>query len=117
MIGELEKTRQLASHLAAWDKRIVEIAAIQEREENGEDKIELICHFDPEPQGDAQGFFWIAVLLTRMEMETLDELLGICQPFDLGFKLGEEVFLPNGKILNKIRDPIVLWTHDEPNQE
>jgi hypothetical protein len=52
-----------------------------------------------------------------MEMETLDELLGISQPFDLGFKLGEQVFLPNGKILDKIRDSIVLWPHDEPNQE
>jgi hypothetical protein len=115
--AEFEKIKQLAYRLAGWDKRIAEISAILNLEENEENKLDLICRFKPEPEGDAQGFFWIAVLLTRMEMETLDELLGICQPFDLGFKLGEQVFLPNGKILNEIGDSIVLWPHDEPNQE
>lgn len=110
---EFEKVKQLAGHLAQWDKRIVEIAAIQDSLDAYEDKLDLICRFDPEPEGDTTGFFWIAVLLTRMEMETLDELLGICQPFDLGFRLGEQVFLPNGKILGTMGDHIVLWPNDE----
>ena len=75
--------------------------------------LKQICRFDPEPEDDSNGMFWIAALLTRMEFESKDELLGICQPFDLGFKIGEQVFLPNGKLLNKMGDHVVLWPNDE----
>lgn len=109
----IEKMRQLVFHLVKWDKRIVKVAAISNLNESDEGKLDLICSFNPEPQGDAQGFFWIAALLTRIEMETLDELLGICQPFDLGFKVGDQVFLPNGRILNTMGDHIVLWPNHE----
>jgi hypothetical protein len=75
--------------------------------------LDLILHFEPEPPGDASGFFWIANLLTRGEFEHLDEKLGIQQPFDLGFRIGDQVFLPNGKILPEGTDQVVLWPKHE----
>ena len=55
------------------------------------------------------GFFWTVNRLTRMEFEALDERLGINEPFEMAFKIGQQVFLPDGKILNAIENPIVLW--------
>lgn len=102
MTIDLEKTRVLASQLAEWDKRIVEITT------SGEDSSDLICRFEPEPEGNAQGYFWIANLLTRMEFE-----LDIDEPFYLGFQIGEQVFLPNGEIRDNRGDHIVVWPKDE----
>ena len=99
----------IAQELAQWDKRIVEIAVMKEPDRNGQEKLDLICTFDPEPTSDATGFFWIVNLLTRMEFEALNEKLGIDEPFDLAFTMGQEVFLPNGKILTNTGDHIVLW--------
>lgn len=101
---ELEKIKWLATCLAKWDKRIGEIGAIPDAEE-GETKVNLICQFNPEPLNDSAGFFWIANLLTRMEFEGLK----METPFDLGFTIGREVFLPNGKIFRNSGDHIVLW--------
>lgn len=108
-----EKTKQLAIQLAKWDRRIVEIAVINDLQQNDEEKVDLICSFIPEPTSDTTGFFWIASLMTRMEFEALDERLGVCQPFDLGFKIAEQVFLPNGKILSAIGDHVILWPDHE----
>lgn len=112
-LENIEKTKQLAMQMAMWDSRIIEIAAIKVLSEGEQGKLDLICSFDPEPISDTAGFFWIVNLLTRMEFEALDERLGICQPFDLGFRIGEQVFLPEGKILGTLGDHIVLW----PNYE
>jgi hypothetical protein len=111
-LGEeaINKFGLFAQQLAQWDSRIVEIVAVKRLAENNEeDKLDLICSFNPEPMDDAMGFFWIVNLLTRMEFEALDERLGICQPPDMGFKIGERVFLPNGKILKTMGDHIILW--------
>ena len=102
MGAELEKAKQIAGQLGGWDRRIVEITATQD------DKPELICRFEPEPEGDAQGYFWIANLLTRMEFE-----LEIDSPFDLGFQIGDQVYLPNGRILNNREEHMRVWPNDE----
>lgn len=112
MSVELGKIKELAAHLATWDSRIVEIVAIPDAEQK-EKKIDLICRFDPEPQNDSAGFFWIANLLTRMEFEALVERLGIVQPFELGFESGEQVFLPNGIIIRSRGEHTVLWQNHE----
>lgn len=103
---ELEKIKEVATFLAKWDKRIGEIGAIPDAGE-GETKVNLICWFDPEPLNDSAGFFWIANLLTRMEFEGLK----METPFDLGFTIGGEVFLPNGKIFRNKGDHMVLWAN------
>jgi len=111
--GEREKFDQLAGHLVKWDRCIVEVVAIKDVDEAESEKVDLICGFKPEPWSDTMGFFMIATLLTRLEMESCDELLGICQPFDLGFRSGEQVLLPQGRILDTIGDHIVLWPRHE----
>jgi hypothetical protein len=105
---DLEKSRQLAARLAEWDKRIVEIVITENLQGRGQnEKTELICVFDPEPQSDAVGYFWIANLLTRMEFEDLE----VDMPFDLGFTIGREVFSPNGEIHKDKGDHIILWAN------
>jgi len=108
MGAEWEKAKQVAAQMAEWDARIVEVTGWE-----GEGKRNLILHFEPEPTDDAIGFFWIVNLMTRSEFESLDERLDIQQPFDLGFKIGEQVFLPNGNIQKAGRDQVVLWPNHE----
>ena len=55
----IDKTQQLAAQLASWNSRIVQVAAIKGLSEKEEEKLDLIFTFDPEPQNDATGFFWI----------------------------------------------------------
>ena len=107
MSAELALAKQLASQLGEWDQRIVEISAFQEIEGDHESRVDLICKFNPEPSSDSIGFFWIVNLLVRMEHE------GIDSAYDLGFQIGDQVFLPSGKICNQIRDYVVLWTNNE----
>ena len=104
----IEKSRQLAEKLAAWDTRIVQVAAIGELAEDT--NIDLVCSFEPEPDGDATGYFWIVNLLARIEFEGLDEQLAVPFAYELGFKLGEQVFLPNGEILKEPEELKILWT-------
>jgi len=56
MSGELAMAKQLARQLGQWDQRIVEISAFQETEGDPESKMDLICCFEFEPEGDAQGY-------------------------------------------------------------
>lgn len=106
MGDEIKQARQLAAQLASWDTRILEVAGIKGDQEKN---LNLICRFEPEPAGDAVGFFWIANLLTRIEIEELD----IQEPFDLGFRIGEQVFLPDGQILKPDTNQVVLWPSNE----
>ena len=108
ILYDLEKIKQFANQLAEWDKHIVEITAIKDLEGKGEaEKLDLICNFDPEPQSDTTGFFWIANLLTRMEFEGLD----VGSPFDLGFTINNQIFMPNGKIFKDKGGNIILWAN------
>jgi len=107
-----EKARLLAAQLAQWDTRITQIAAIEKRAD-AEANIDLVCSFEPEPDCEATGFFWIANLLTRIEFEELDEHLIPPFAYGLGFKIGKQVFLPNGEKLTQPQDYTVLWPTDE----
>ncbi|MBE7433140.1 MAG: hypothetical protein HS100_04440 [Anaerolineales bacterium] len=109
---KLEKLKELAVYLARWDKRIEKIVAFPDSKQEGT-KFDLICCFDPEPLNDSAGFFWIANLLTRLEVEALDERLKILHPFDLGFEIGEQVFLPNGIIIRSPGGQTVVWQNHE----
>lgn len=106
----MDKARQFAAQLAGWDTRITEVEGMAGTEN---ENLNVICRFVPDPPGDVVGFFWIANLLTRAEFESLDERLDIQQPFDLGFRIGDQVFLPNGQILRAGTDQIVLWPNHE----
>lgn len=106
MVEEIDQARQLAAQLAVWDTRILEVAGIMGEREK---KLNLICRFEPEPAGDVVGFFWIANLLTRIEFESLD----IQQSFDLGFRVGEQIFLPDGQILKPNINQVILWPNHE----
>lgn len=68
-----------------------------------------MCNFEPEPEDDVIGYFWIANLLTRIDFE------GLSIPFDydLSFEMDEQVFLPDGEVSQKSKDHFVLW----PSQE
>jgi len=108
----LEKAKVLAAQLARWDNRIVEITVAKEPSSEAPG-LELVCSFDPEPASDTTGFFWIVNLLARIDFEGLDERLEIQNPIDLGFRIGEQVFLPNGEILRAAEDQPVLWPEHE----
>ncbi len=110
--GEIDIGKALASQLAAWDRRIFEIVAISNDEQES-DTLNLICSFEPEPTSGTIGYFWLATLLVRMEYENLDERIGIDSPFDLGFKIGGQVYLPDGKSLKGLHDYVVLWPNPD----
>ena len=107
-----EKSKLLAAQLAAWDTRIVQIATIGEITDE-QTKLDLVCSFEPEPDSDATGFFWIVNLLTRIEFEHLDERLAIPFAYSLGFNIGEQVFLPDGEILREPKEYTILWPEHE----
>lgn len=103
-----EKSKLLAAQLAAWDTRIAQIVAIEEIADE-DTSLNLICDFKPEPDCDTTGYFWIANLLTRIEFEGLE----IPFTYELGFQIGQQVFLPNGEILRTPKDYTVLWPEHE----
>jgi len=103
-----EKSILLAAQLASWDARITQIAAIAELTDE-EDRLDLVCSFEPEPDCEATGFFWIANLLTRIEFERLDEHLAPPFAYGLGLKIGEHVFLPNKEKMTQPQNYTVLW--------
>jgi hypothetical protein len=104
----IEESKHLAAQLAAWDSRIAQIAIINEIAD-GDTKLDLVCTFEPEPDDDVTGYFWIANLLMRIDFERLS----IPFTYELGFQIGEQVFLPKGEIVKKPKDYIVLWPdHD-----
>jgi len=107
--GEIDTEKDLAAQLAAWDGRISEVAALKNDQKEPE-PLNLICSFEPEPSCDTIGYFWIANLLVRMEFENFDPQ----QPFDLGFKIGKQIFLPDGRSVRKIHKETVLWP--EPDE-
>jgi hypothetical protein len=72
-------------------------------------KHDVVCSFEPEPDDDAMGCFWIANLLTRIDFEELS----IPFNYDLSFEMDEQVFLPNGEIVKTPKEHIVQW----PSQE
>ena len=113
MSEKWDKAKQYAAQLAAWDRHIVQIVGI-ENQADKEKNVDLVCSFEPEPSDDCLGFFWIASLMVRIEYESSDERLDIQEPFDLGFRIGKQVFLPNGQILRTMPDQIPLWpSHDD----
>jgi hypothetical protein len=105
----LREDKHLAAQLAEWDNRIVQITAIKEPTDEAP-RVELVCSFDPEPACDTIGFFWIANLLTRLEFEEPESAQ---QPFDLGFRIGEQIFLPNGEIIQVVENHPVVWPEHE----
>jgi len=107
----LEQAKQYAAELARWDQRIIEIVAIGSFAET--DKLNLVCTFVPEPVGDSAGFFWVVNLLVRDEYEQLSQLVGLDNPVDLGFKIGEDIYLPGGEIVKETEEQIRLWSIDD----
>lgn len=107
----LEQAKTYAAELAAWDRRIIEIVAIGALADA--DKLNLICTFEPEPPGDILGYFWIANLLVRDEYEQLSQHHKLPQQADLGFRIGEEVFLAGGEILKDLGEHTILWPQEE----
>src|SRR5688572_12043024 len=98
--------------LAQWDKRIIEIIAVGDLAKGvvpPTSPIQLICSFYPEPMDSSVGFFTTLNLLMRDDFEHVSEQLGITNPIDLGFKMGDKVYLPNGVVLNTPSEQIMVW--------
>jgi hypothetical protein len=111
MMVELDSEyTEYARGLATWDRRIIEIVAIAGIAEA--DKLNLVCTFEPEPPGDIVGYFWIANLLVRDEYELLSQQQKLPQQADLGFRIGEAVFLAGGEILRELGEHTVLWPQE-----
>ena len=110
---EIESVKKFAQLLAEWDRRIVEVIAIGDlaiEKLHKDDKLELVCRFDPEPRDDHHGYFSSFNLIFRDDHESASDRLGITNPIDIGFVLNDGVYLPNGEILNMPKDYKVLWS-------
>ena len=110
---EIESVRKFAQVLAGWDQRIVEIIAIGDLAADKlhkNDKIELVCRYDPEPRDDHHGYFTSFNLLFRDDHECASEKLGITNLIDIGFILNDGVYLPNGEILDMPKEHRILWS-------
>lgn len=105
------KVKQFASQLAEWDDHLIEVFALEEIEATSseDEKLTLICTFDPEPANDSVGFFWVVNLLVRSKYEDLKESLELRHPIDLGLRMGENVFLPGGDIVNLPNECTIIW--------
>ncbi|KAA3642035.1 MAG: hypothetical protein DWQ07_25915 [Chloroflexi bacterium] len=103
---------EYANKLKEWDSNIVEVIAIAVLAEARNEKIDLVCKFDPEPEGNVIGFFWIANLIVRDEFEDLSKTLGIDRKFDIGLQIGNTIYLPQGDTL-KPGEYIQLWPQNE----
>lgn len=107
----LEQAQEYARGLAVWDCRIIEIVAIASIVEA--DKFNLVFTFNPEPPGNIIGNIWIANLLVRDECEQLSQHLKLPPKADLGFRIGKNIFLPNGEILRDLGEHTLLWPQEE----
>ncbi|HEY59192.1 MAG TPA: DUF2958 domain-containing protein [Anaerolineae bacterium] len=103
----IEQAKRYAAELAQWDQRIIEIVAVGSLADNK--KLDLVCTFDPEPAGDATGFFWVTNLLARDEYEQLSQRIGLEHSVDLGFRIGEDIHLPGGEIVRESGEQTRLW--------
>lgn len=109
----IENVKKFAQVLAGWDRRIVEIISIGGLTVNELlecDKLELVCRFDPEPRDDNHGYFSAFNLLFRDDHENASDQLGIIVPIDIGFIFNNDVYLPNGEILNIPKKYEILWS-------
>ena len=117
----LEKMRGFAEILASWDHRIIEIVAIKNRssdeQTNKDGKIQLICSFNPEPLSDNSGYVSIINLMLRDDHEGVSDRLGLPSPVDFGFNLDDMIYLPNGEIIEKPDDGLLLWSQNEHEGE
>jgi len=107
-----------AEHLALWDKRIIEIVAIDGLARGklaNQERIQLVCVFHPEPQDQSQGSFAIANLMVRDEFEQVSKQLEITHSINLGFRMRSKVYLPNGNVQDTPGDQITVWPqyHEE----
>ena len=115
----IKKARLFGEKLAQWDKRITEINAIGDLTKgtlSPEDIIQLVCTFDPTPKSDSEGYFSIANLLVRADDEHLYEKMGITHAIDLGFRIGNNIFLPGGYKVIPPKDEIEIWHRDDERQ-
>jgi len=115
----IEKLSRLAEKLAVWDKRITDIAAIGDLNNSlppQEDPLQLLCTFSPTPTSDSEGYFSIANLMVRADDENLYESLGISRSIDLGFRMGNKVFLPNGFSAIPPKVETKVWPRDNEQQ-
>jgi len=103
--------------LAQWDSRIVEIIAVGDLAKgisSPTSPIQLVCTFQPEPQDTSAGFFTTLNLLMRDDFEHVSERLGITNSIELGFKMGNKVYLPDGAILDIPDDKVMIWPQYKP---
>ncbi len=107
----IEQAREYAAEIAGWDRRIVEIIALGVLEQA--ETLSLVCTFEPEPTGNATGFFWVVNLMVRDEYEQLGSQVGLKNSVDLGFMIGENIYLPGGEIIATPADHTKLWPEEQ----
>lgn len=115
----VDKLSLFAERLAQWDQRITEIVGIGSLAKGtfaSRDTVQLVCTFDPAPKSDSEAYFSIANLLVRADDEQLYEKLGITHPIDLGFRMGNRVFLPDGQKVVPPKDETKIWPRDDERQ-
>ena len=115
----IAKADLFSDKLAQWDKRITEIVAIGDLTKgtlSPQDVIQLVCTFDPPPKSDSEAFFSIANLLVRADDEHLYDKVGITHPIDLGFRMGNKIFLPDGHKVIPPKDEIKIWSRNDEQQ-
>jgi len=98
--------------LAQWDKRIIEITAVGDLAAgviSPTSTIQLVCVFHPEPPDDSAGFFSTLNLLLRNDCQHTSEKLGITNSIDLGFKMQQKIYLPDGSILDIPEEQMMIW--------
>ena len=115
--GIFENLKSYAERISKWDKRIIEVVGIgNEDNEAFEliDTIKLICVYAQEPKSESDAFFLMANLMAREKHEGLAEALQIPNNVDFGFEMKGKYFLPNGEIIDKPENRIIVWR--KPNE-
>ena len=112
--NELIEAQKLATQLIQRDKRILQIDGVRDEAGESGTQLKLVCHFEPEPDCNSTGFFWIAFLMTCIEFENNPQGDELHLPFDIGFSIGDDILLPNGRMLKTSPNYITIWppNHD-----
>jgi hypothetical protein len=116
IVSQVERIKQFARVLAQWDTRLIKIVEMINQDQSNQDQREgkvLVCTFDPEPRGVNQGYISVINLALRDDHEKASEQLGIQSPIDLGFVMGELIYLPDGSVRKDIGEHAVLWSKHE----
>lgn len=107
------KAQEFAALLAEWTQNIVEVFAIGDLAEEyiePRDQAILVCVFEPESSYEGFGFGSVFHLQMQDDEGKVSNAIGFENPYDLGFVIGDSIYLPDGSVIGMGDKRLTLWS-------